>query len=353
MPTNHNGRILTITERLEELKRKNTDKELSEFLELLEQTKENPSIQGVKALKGAKKSIQDYIDRMPADDNELIERLYYFVNFEAQKEADSSITKWDFFKETANRKEWTVVQKMIDIIEKNNDQHNALFFDANSKVDEKIVRAREENDKTDLIRLEKLLEEEVKPWAEENVTLYYQEMIERTMRTRMRMIQNRIKRNTDLAFAEWLRTTRKEKRMTLKEVADRSNTSPSYIQRMEKGKRKAPSLPIIKSIADALRVPHYEVLEVIDETAVGQEAVDLLDLIRQRKIAINGQEIDNQQRELLERLLITALNDNTKSEIQNLLNLPNIAVELKDSIERSSQEDMSDDTTPGDKAVNS
>ena len=337
-----NNRVMTIKERYMIFKERNNNPDIDFLLNIIEAVQEKPSRHGVKELNDYKESIQSQIEELSDDDQELIERLYHFAAYTGLREEDSGMTKWDFFIETANRNNWEPVTEMINLIIKN-DERFEESRKGGQKVSEKTLQKQEEHDQEDLQTLERMLEREVMPWAKRNLSVYYQDMINRTMKTRMRTIRNRLKRNTDLAFSEWLRTARKEKKMTLQQVADLSNTSASYIQRLEKGKRKVPSLPIIQNIADALNVPHQEVLDIISGNNDDEEAIPLFDLIRQRKYKIRDQEIESEQRELLEKLLRAALNENDQSEVDNLIDLPNIARELRSSIERLEQEDMSVD----------
>lgn len=342
MTTNQN-RIMTIKERYLLFKERNTNNEIAELLELIEEAQDNPNEHASKYMESYKKSIQDQIEELPEDDQELIERLYHFASFNGKKAADSGLTKWDFFVETARKNNWTPVIKMIDLIIENDELFEKIRTGAKD-VSDTVLEEQQMNDKKDLEKLETMLEKEVLPWAKKNVSSYYQDMIARTMHTRLRTIQNRLKRNTDLAFSEWLRNTRKEKGMTLQEVAERSNTSTSYIQRLEKGKRKVPSLPILQNIADALNVPHQEVLDIISGKNNTEEAVSFLEIVRQRNYTLKGQEVGSEQRLLLENLIRAALNENNKSEVDNLIELPNLARELRNSVEKIEQEDMSDDT---------
>lgn len=341
MTTNPN-RIMTIKERYLLFRNNNTNSDIAMLLDLIEDVQDNPNNHASKNLEKYRNSIQDQIEKLPEEDQELIERLYHFATFNGKKASDSGLTKWDFFIEVAKKNNWTPVLEMVDLIIKNDKTFEDNRTGAKD-VSETVLKKQQMNDKKDLEILERMLEKEVLPWAKKNVTSYYQDMIERTMQTRLRTIQNRVRRNTDLAFSEWLRNTRKKKKMTLQEVAERSNTSTSYIQRLEKGNRKVPSLPIIKNIADALNVPHQEVLNIINRKDSTEEPVSFLSIVRQGNYTLKGQEVGSEQCKLLEKLIRAALNENNKTEINNLIDLPNIARELRNSVEKIEQEDMSDD----------
>ena len=54
------------------------------------------------------------------------------------------------------------------------------------------------------------------------------------------------------AFSKRLQNIRKDKKMTLKELADKADTSDSYLSQLENGRRNPPKPKLLKSIANAL-----------------------------------------------------------------------------------------------------
>lgn len=62
-----------------------------------------------------------------------------------------------------------------------------------------------------------------------------------------------------------LREMRKAKRLTQCELADRAGVTQSYLGAIERGKRKNPSIGVIKGIAEGLGVKVSRVLEALDE----------------------------------------------------------------------------------------
>lgn len=53
-------------------------------------------------------------------------------------------------------------------------------------------------------------------------------------------------------FSRCLNDMRKDKKMTLKELASKANTSDSYLSQLENGRRNPPKPQLLKAIADAL-----------------------------------------------------------------------------------------------------
>jgi transcriptional regulator with XRE-family HTH domain len=58
-----------------------------------------------------------------------------------------------------------------------------------------------------------------------------------------------------------IRKLREDRGLTQAEVAKRADVSKQYVTMLERGTRKAPSLPVLKRIAKALGVPVTELLE--------------------------------------------------------------------------------------------
>lgn len=338
------NRIMTLKERYLLFRSTNKNKEVDELLNLMEQVEENPTSVGIKSLEKRLVDLKEDLDSLDEDDKELIERLSHHVLFTAKK-TSQDITRWDFFVETAKKNEWEPVLEMIELLEENEKRSEELRT-SSEVISEKKMLEYQELEKKDYESLEIMMTEVVMPWAKENVSLYYHDLIERTLQNKLRTIQNRLKRNTDLAFADWLRNTRKAKKMTLQDVADKSNTSVSYIQRLEKGRRKVPSLPIVQSIAKAVNVPIQDVLAIIhgDEETDQSKAPDLFTKILNERYSISGRNIDVKVKHLIAELLRASLNENNKDPMDNIIELPNIARRLQIMIEKAEQEDMSDDT---------
>jgi len=66
---------------------------------------------------------------------------------------------------------------------------------------------------------------------------------------------------TRRGFGRVLRTLRTAKEMGLRELAAKAKVPPGYLAELEGGKKKNPSLDVLKRLARALGVPVTELLE--------------------------------------------------------------------------------------------
>ncbi|TSB47213.1 helix-turn-helix domain-containing protein [Alkalicoccobacillus porphyridii] len=61
-----------------------------------------------------------------------------------------------------------------------------------------------------------------------------------------------------------IRMLRKERGMTLNQLADQSGVSKSYISYVERGIQKNPSVEILSKLANAMDIPFIELIRHID-----------------------------------------------------------------------------------------
>lgn len=335
-----NNRVLTLKERYLSLKEEHgNNKELMMFVDHIEEVSNNPKPKDYKELETHMNNVQGELDTLEDDERELVERLYHQALFAAKKEREADLSKWDFFKETAKEKDWGPVIDMIYLISNNDDRYEKIRTGSN-EVDQKKINEQYEKDKEELEHFEKKLEEEIIPWADKNVSDYYKDLIIRTLSGRIRVIHNRLKRNTDLAFGNWLKKARKTQGMTLQDVADKSDTSASYIQRLEKGKRKVPSLPIVQSIAEALNEPYKEVLNIINGNEDEDRPIETV--LMNEEFTLLNKRATKKQKKMIINLIKASLNVENKDPYDNMMEIQNIAREIKRDIDIENEQNLAD-----------
>lgn len=101
-----------------------------------------------------------------------------------------------------------------------------------------------------------------------------------------------------------IRYYREAQGVSLAELGDRAGISASYLNRIELGERLAPSLPIIKNIADALNVPLEHLIELSIEST-GEPQLLLSELILGNDFTIRGKAVNQEIKECLLTLIET------------------------------------------------
>ena len=101
-----------------------------------------------------------------------------------------------------------------------------------------------------------------------------------------------------------IRYYREAQGVSLAELGDRAGISASYLNRIELGERLAPSLPIIKNIADALNVPLEHLIELSIEST-GEPQLLLSELILGNDFTIRGKAVNQEVKECLLTLIET------------------------------------------------
>lgn len=201
-------------------------------------------------------------------------------------------TRWEMFEELAHEKDWKPVIKIIDKmkeIESNKDR---------SLSEETVAK----------------LEEEYKgilQYISTEIGMGYRGMIMREFDKRFRFYNKRMERQVKGDFGTWLKSSRKEKGYSLKELESRSGVTASYIHRIEKGARKTPSIPITEKLAVALGVPPKDLLAMLghDVDDKTNEVPGLSELISLNQFNINGELVEQEEKDLIISIINTMLNE--------------------------------------------
>lgn len=113
------------------------------------------------------------------------------------------------------------------------------------------------------------------------------------------------KREMPEKFASKLKFFRTIRGYSLEYLANMTQTSASYINRLERGERKAPSYPIVKKLADALNIEVYDLIDVpVPEVTPIR---DILEFILWGEFTIQGKVVSRHIKESLMELLQTVL----------------------------------------------
>lgn len=99
-------------------------------------------------------------------------------------------------------------------------------------------------------------------------------------------------------FGSLLRFYREGRNLSLKDVEELTGVSAGYVCRLEKGERKAPSLPILKLLASALQVNLSELIEV-SNIIENEDVNSISKLLVISNFTVSGKVIEKGKKELL------------------------------------------------------
>jgi len=198
-------------------------------------------------------------------------------------------TKWDIF-----------VDDVLNSENENMDELTSFILEIDEIKDETI-------DKATLDKLEKKYKSVLNILHERDFSIYFRDRYIREINKKIKVFHNRLDKIINPEFGVKIREIREEKNMSLKELENISGVTSSYIHRIERGLRK-PSVEKVKKLAYGLGADYKEflkmlnmdsVLEYKDESNKEDESYDLIEIIKNHKIILNGHEVTNEKKELL------------------------------------------------------
>lgn len=227
-------------------------------------------------------------------------------------------TKWELFAEEAKRKDWRPVLEVIDLIEKR--EKDELTEEAVEEIEKKI------ND--------------IQPYINASLSPYESDWANKEFNKRKKMLANKVNRVVKDGFGDYIKELRKSKGYSLQDLENRTQISASYINRLENGSRKTPSIPIAEKLAIGLGVPVQEFLAKLkafegDNGMTKEVIVGLPELIAINSFTINGKQVTKRQKETLINLINGILSASWTSE--TILNDQYEIIQLVDAFKKQSR----------------
>ncbi|MCG5252478.1 helix-turn-helix domain-containing protein [Brevibacillus agri] len=127
----------------------------------------------------------------------------------------------------------------------------------------------------------------------------------------------------------------KVKDMTLKELAEASQLSESYINRLERGEKVRPSVPTVLRLADALDIPHSVLMATTFQSSVENNApMTLADVLIQNNYMINERTLSKEAKALLVKIneFLVQCPWSPQSKVKDLYALSEMVDEFKEAI---------------------
>lgn len=113
-----------------------------------------------------------------------------------------------------------------------------------------------------------------------------------------------------MAFYSDLRSLRKSKGFTIREVADRSGVSTAYISQLENGNRGIPSPEILMKLSEGLNISYADLMSLAGYLEDPSEPYDaqryplnLRRLLRENELTFDGRLLTQEDKEWVERML--------------------------------------------------
>lgn len=123
-----------------------------------------------------------------------------------------------------------------------------------------------------------------------------------------------------MMFYDKLRQLRKQQGFTIREVADRSGVSPSYISQLENGQRGIPSPEVLNKLSEGLNTSYAVLMQeagylqpLTDQDPPPQAPINLRRFLRENELEYDGKRLTPEDKEWIDRVL-TALFWKTKKE---------------------------------------
>jgi transcriptional regulator with XRE-family HTH domain len=135
-------------------------------------------------------------------------------------------------------------------------------------------------------------------------------------------------------FGLMIKHYRKIKNYSLKQLEELSGVSASYVNRLERGERKSPSITKILQLAEALGIPNSMLVATIIKEPQASENVTLSDLFIKHEYLLNGEELNRKARECLLRITeyIARCDWSPNSKVRELYVLSELIDEFKQAI---------------------
>lgn len=219
-------------------------------------------------------------------------RQIEIIQSEYNKQKGYKRTRWEMFEEIAIEHDW---KPIIEIIE----QMKEIESNKDKGLSEEQYN-----------KLKKQYNETL-PYITTEIGMGYRQMIIREFEKRFRFYHKRMERQVKGDFGSWLKSARKDKGYSLKELENRSGVTASYIHRIEKGARKTPSIPITEKLAQALGVPPKELLSMLGHDIGEQtnEIPGLPELISLNQFSINGNLVEQDEKDMIIKIINMMLNE--------------------------------------------
>jgi transcriptional regulator with XRE-family HTH domain len=132
-------------------------------------------------------------------------------------------------------------------------------------------------------------------------------------------------------FGIMLKHYRKLKNLSLKQLEEISGVSASYVNRLERGERKSPSITKILQLAEALEIPNSVLVATIIQEPRTHEKIALSELLIKHEYLLNGEELSREAKERLLKIIehIAQCQWNSDTKVRDIFVLAELIDQFK------------------------
>jgi transcriptional regulator with XRE-family HTH domain len=136
-------------------------------------------------------------------------------------------------------------------------------------------------------------------------------------------------------FGIMLKHYRKIKNLSLKELENLCGVSASYINRLERGERRSPTISVILRLAGVLDISSSVLLAAINiKEPQASEKISLYELLIKHEYLLNGEELSRNAKESLLKIVehISQCSWSPNTRVRDLLVLSELIDEFKQAV---------------------
>jgi len=286
---------------MEELNKKDID----QVTKLLNKMEKDDAVDNVSKIESEFSKLQkQWKNRLETE--EVLTRLYRNLEsllFAQAHNEGIKISRSDIFRSLIKKNEWAPIEELWE-------RMDSLESEYKNKVPEVEIEKLEES-------YRKLMEYIIK-----EIGMGYREIISREFDKKIRIYRNRLERSVKVDFSTWLKSARTQRKFTLQHLGELTGISPSYIHRIERNERKAPSIPIAEKLAIALGYDPKTILSMLgQEGAVlglrqddERETPGILELLSMSHYKINGEMASREEKNAIGKIINQIVSESWTSE---------------------------------------
>lgn len=130
------------------------------------------------------------------------------------------------------------------------------------------------------------------------------------------MTKEKTERSIDPKFSQVIKHRREEMKLSLSELSELTGISSSYLNRLEKAERKAPSFPIMQMIAKAMGMDISEVLNLATSSENEERVPEIRELLLKSDFRVADTFVTTEVKELLLKLVENIVSAEWEDEIK-------------------------------------